>query len=102
MGQNLRDLNLYWHTLYGVVLTLLVKNLKARLISNMASTDNLLLIAVSETDGGHPVTDCVLSLLAGARVWLFIGFMLAFGSLIASMWILFGGFVQPRKSWPSK
>ncbi|KAI2658089.1 Transmembrane protein 50A [Labeo rohita] len=29
----------------------------------------------------------------GARVWLFIGFMLAFGSLIASMWILFGGFV---------
>ncbi|XP_029982032.1 transmembrane protein 50A isoform X1 [Sphaeramia orbicularis] len=34
----------------------------------------------------------------GARVWLFIGFMLAFGSLIASMWILFGGFVVPRKS----
>uniref|UniRef100_A0A4W5MQ67 Transmembrane protein 50A n=1 Tax=Hucho hucho TaxID=62062 RepID=A0A4W5MQ67_9TELE len=32
----------------------------------------------------------------GARVWLFIGFMLAFGSLIASMWILFGGFVVPR------
>nr|XP_057946537.1 transmembrane protein 50A isoform X1 [Doryrhamphus excisus]XP_057946538.1 transmembrane protein 50A isoform X1 [Doryrhamphus excisus] len=31
----------------------------------------------------------------GARVWLFIGFMLAFGSLIASMWILFGGFVVP-------
>lgn len=24
--------------------------------------------------------------------------MLAFGSLIASMWILFGGFVVPRKS----
>uniref|UniRef100_A0AAY5L0W0 Transmembrane protein 50A n=1 Tax=Esox lucius TaxID=8010 RepID=A0AAY5L0W0_ESOLU len=34
----------------------------------------------------------------GARVWLFIGFMLAFGSLIASMWILFGGFVVPSKS----
>ncbi|KAK2853066.1 hypothetical protein Q7C36_008267 [Tachysurus vachellii] len=33
----------------------------------------------------------------GARVWLFIGFMLAFGSLIASMWILFGGFVVPAK-----
>ncbi|KAG8013559.1 Transmembrane protein 50A [Nibea albiflora] len=33
----------------------------------------------------------------GARVWLFIGFMLAFGSLIASMWILFGGFVVPQK-----
>ncbi|TKC44152.1 hypothetical protein EI555_017405, partial [Monodon monoceros] len=28
-----------------------------------------------------------------ARIWLFIGFMLAFGSLIASMWILFGGYV---------
>ncbi|OBS63571.1 hypothetical protein A6R68_07831 [Neotoma lepida] len=28
----------------------------------------------------------------GARIWLFIGFMLAFGSLIASMWILFGGY----------
>lgn len=39
-----------------------------------------------------------LSLLAGARIWLFIGFMLAFGSLIASMWILFGGFVVPGKS----
>lgn len=37
-------------------------------------------------------------LIAGARVWLFIGFMLAFGSLIASMWILFGGFVVPSKS----
>lgn len=47
------------------------------------------------------VTQCpALSylLLAGARVWLFIGFMLAFGSLIASMWILFGGFVVPRES----
>ncbi|XP_035248505.1 transmembrane protein 50A [Anguilla rostrata] len=33
----------------------------------------------------------------GARVWLFIGFMLAFGSLIASMWILFGGFVVNHK-----
>lgn len=36
-------------------------------------------------------------IVLGARVWLFIGFMLAFGSLIASMWILFGGFVVPRK-----
>nr|XP_024001090.1 transmembrane protein 50A-like [Salvelinus alpinus] len=39
----------------------------------------------------------IVSLIAGARVWLFIGFMLAFGSLIASMWILFGGFVVPKK-----
>uniref|UniRef100_A0A2K6UXY1 Transmembrane protein 50B n=1 Tax=Saimiri boliviensis boliviensis TaxID=39432 RepID=A0A2K6UXY1_SAIBB len=29
----------------------------------------------------------------GAQVWLFIGFMLMFGSLIASMWILFGAYV---------
>ncbi|XP_036034513.1 transmembrane protein 50A [Onychomys torridus] len=34
----------------------------------------------------------------GARIWLFIGFMLAFGSLIASMWILFGGYVAKEKS----
>ncbi|XP_063812539.1 transmembrane protein 50B isoform X2 [Pseudophryne corroboree] len=29
----------------------------------------------------------------GARIWLFIGFMMMFGSLIASMWILFGAYV---------
>ncbi|KAL0605093.1 Transmembrane protein 50A [Plecturocebus cupreus] len=34
----------------------------------------------------------------GARIWLFIGFMLAFGSLIASMWILFGGYVAKGSS----
>ncbi|XP_028937080.1 transmembrane protein 50A isoform X3 [Ornithorhynchus anatinus] len=34
----------------------------------------------------------------GARIWLFIGFMLAFGSLIASMWILFGGYVVKEKA----
>ncbi|KAM6996194.1 transmembrane protein 50A isoform 1-T1 [Passerculus sandwichensis] len=33
----------------------------------------------------------------GARIWLFIGFMMAFGSLIASMWILFGGYVVKEK-----
>ncbi|XP_012590241.1 PREDICTED: transmembrane protein 50B [Condylura cristata] len=33
----------------------------------------------------------------GARVWLFIGFMLMFGSLIASMWILFGAYVTQSK-----
>ncbi|EMP32262.1 Transmembrane protein 50B [Chelonia mydas] len=37
---------------------------------------------------------------SGARIWLFIGFMLMFGSLIASMWILFGAYVtqtyQPK------
>uniref|UniRef100_A0A6Q2Z7M0 Transmembrane protein 50B n=1 Tax=Esox lucius TaxID=8010 RepID=A0A6Q2Z7M0_ESOLU len=34
----------------------------------------------------------------GARLWLFIGFMMMFGSLIASIWILFGGFVVPSES----
>uniref|UniRef100_A0A8B9C399 Transmembrane protein 50A n=3 Tax=Anatidae TaxID=8830 RepID=A0A8B9C399_9AVES len=34
----------------------------------------------------------------GARIWLFIGFMMAFGSLIASMWILFGGYVVKEKT----
>uniref|UniRef100_A0A8C4NML4 Transmembrane protein 50A n=1 Tax=Eptatretus burgeri TaxID=7764 RepID=A0A8C4NML4_EPTBU len=29
----------------------------------------------------------------GARIWMFVGFMMAFGSLIASMWILFGAYV---------
>ena len=38
---------------------------------------------------------------AGARVWLFIGFMLMFGSLIASMWILFGAYVTQSKCAPS-
>ena len=30
---------------------------------------------------------------AGARVWLIMGFLLLFGSLIAASWILFGGYV---------
>jgi len=29
----------------------------------------------------------------GARIWLFIGFLMAFGSLIASAWVLFGPYV---------
>uniref|UniRef100_A0A8C2N825 Transmembrane protein 50B n=1 Tax=Capra hircus TaxID=9925 RepID=A0A8C2N825_CAPHI len=36
----------------------------------------------------------------GARVWLFIGFMLMFGSLIASMWILFGAYVTQMYRFP--
>ncbi|XP_065845185.1 transmembrane protein 50A-like [Oscarella lobularis] len=31
----------------------------------------------------------------GARVWLFIGFVLAFGALIAAAWVLFGMYVVP-------
>uniref|UniRef100_A0A3Q1HPZ2 Transmembrane protein 50B n=1 Tax=Anabas testudineus TaxID=64144 RepID=A0A3Q1HPZ2_ANATE len=33
----------------------------------------------------------------GARLWLFIGFMMMFGSLIASIWILFSGYVVPSE-----
>ncbi|KAM6986656.1 transmembrane protein 50B [Aplochiton taeniatus] len=33
----------------------------------------------------------------GARLWLFLGFMMMFGSLIASIWILFGAYVMPKK-----
>ncbi|TDH07144.1 hypothetical protein EPR50_G00121770 [Perca flavescens] len=33
----------------------------------------------------------------GARLWLFIGFMMMFGSLIVSILILFGGYVVPKK-----
>ncbi|KAI3356638.1 hypothetical protein L3Q82_017836 [Scortum barcoo] len=34
----------------------------------------------------------------GARLWLFIGFMMMFGSLIAAIWILFGGYVVQGES----
>lgn len=38
----------------------------------------------------------------GARVWLFIGFLLGFGALISASWILFGVYVVPDKQpvWP--
>ncbi|CAH1799305.1 unnamed protein product [Owenia fusiformis] len=38
----------------------------------------------------------------GARIWLFIGFLLGFGALIAASWILFGVYVVPMKQpqWP--
>lgn len=29
------------------------------------------------------------------HIWLFIGFVLGFGALIASVWILFGAYVVP-------
>jgi len=34
----------------------------------------------------------------GARIWLFLGFVLGFGSIIASIWILFGDFVIQGKN----
>ncbi|XP_059162514.1 transmembrane protein 50B-like [Physella acuta] len=38
----------------------------------------------------------------GARVWLFIGFLLAFGALIAASWILIGFYVvgNVKPDWP--
>ncbi|KXJ25714.1 transmembrane protein 50A [Exaiptasia diaphana] len=38
----------------------------------------------------------------GARVWLIIGFLMAFGSLIAACWILFGAYVvtEAENPWP--
>ncbi|KAF0294175.1 Transmembrane protein 50B [Amphibalanus amphitrite] len=39
----------------------------------------------------------------GARVWLFIGFLLGFAAIIAAMWILFAAYVVPggsRSQWP--
>uniref|UniRef100_A0A8B9GKY9 Transmembrane protein 50A n=1 Tax=Amazona collaria TaxID=241587 RepID=A0A8B9GKY9_9PSIT len=46
------------------------------------------------TEHRHKTSPCAFQ---GARIWLFIGFMMAFGSLIASMWILFGGYVVKEK-----
>ena len=34
----------------------------------------------------------------GARVWLLMGFLLLFASLIAASWILFGAYVVPGTS----
>jgi len=46
--------------------------------------------------------------VGGARIWLFIGFLLGFGSLIAAFWILFGEYLvsnpdntfQPKHNYP--
>uniref|UniRef100_A0A3P9DUK1 Transmembrane protein 50B n=1 Tax=Maylandia zebra TaxID=106582 RepID=A0A3P9DUK1_9CICH len=53
--------------------------------------------AVSNGECLSPVRD----LLWRARLWLFIGFMMMFGSLIGSIWILFGGYVVPSEFLPS-
>ena len=39
--------------------------------------------------------NCHCPLFLGARVWLLMGFLLAFGGLIAACWILFGAYVVP-------
>jgi len=46
--------------------------------------------------------------VGGARIWLFVGFLLGFGSLIAAFWILFGEYLvsnpdntfQPKHNYP--
>lgn len=41
--------------------------------------------------------------MRGARIWLFIGFVLGFATIIASTWILFADFVGPTNvvhQWP--
>jgi hypothetical protein len=41
---------------------------------------------------GEAMTEGVMG-TRGARLWLLLGFVVGFGSLIASVWILFGAFV---------
>jgi len=49
---------------------------------------------------GEAMTEGVLG-TRGARLWLLLGFVVGFGSLIASIWILFGDFVvnQSANQW---
>jgi hypothetical protein len=35
---------------------------------------------------------------AGARIWIFTAFVMAFSTLIASMWIFFGVYIVPIKN----
>jgi len=58
------------------------------------STVSMFMInAVSNTQvRGEAMTEGVLG-TRGARLWLLLGFVVGFGSLIASVWILFGDFV---------
>uniref|UniRef100_A0A2K5CL26 Uncharacterized protein n=1 Tax=Aotus nancymaae TaxID=37293 RepID=A0A2K5CL26_AOTNA len=53
------------------------------------------LIINAVSNGQVPGEGCLGQ--TGAGIWLFVGFMLAFGSLIASMWIIFGGYVAKEK-----
>lgn len=48
---------------------------------------------------GESYTDGCLGQTA-ARVWLFIGFLMGFGSLIAASWILFGFYVVNNPGMP--
>ncbi|XP_013785834.2 transmembrane protein 50A-like, partial [Limulus polyphemus] len=65
-------------------------------VCGVMSTLSLFMInAVSngQVRGDSYSTGCIGQ--QGARVWLFLGFVLGFGSLIAASWILFGAYVIP-------
>jgi len=56
------------------------------------------LFMINAVSNGHIRGDAYTSGFFGqtaARVWLFIGFVLGFGSVIAAIWILFGVYVIP-------
>ncbi|XP_073230601.1 transmembrane protein 50A-like [Porites lutea] len=57
-------------------------------------------VSNAQVRGESYTTGCIGQ--RGARVWLLMGFVLLFGSLIAASWILFGEFVVPAKPdpWP--
>lgn len=57
-------------------------------------------VSNAQVRGETYTTGCIGQ--TGARVWLLMGFVLLFGSLIAACWILFGSYVVPAKAdpWP--
>merc|ERR1739838_423906 len=58
-----------------------------------ATLSFLLINSVSNSRLDDDLYDGGLCSGCGAKVWLFIGFMCSFGSVIASLWILFGAYV---------
>ncbi|CAG2103236.1 unnamed protein product [Medioppia subpectinata] len=66
----------------------------------------LSLFMINAVSNGHIRGDAYTSGVFGqtaARIWLFIGFVLGFGSVIAAIWILFGVYVIPadnKKVYP--
>jgi len=58
------------------------------------------LFMINAVSNGHIRGDAYTSGFFGqtaARIWLFIGFVLGFGSVIAAVWILFGVYVIPDR-----
>ncbi|XP_064617685.1 transmembrane protein 50A-like [Liolophura sinensis] len=86
MYQNQADFNHAYHTC-GVIATL------AFFMINSVSNGQI--------RGESYTTGCMGQ--TGARIWLFLGFLLGFGALIAASWILFGFYVvppNPPPQWP--